>query len=94
MRQWIVGLMLLWTGVGLAATPKKAVLDVGNMTCPACSITIEKALDKVSGVSKVHIDTKAATVIVDFDAERTDVPAIARAITEAGFPAKARQNGG
>lgn len=94
MRQLIVGLMILWTGMALAATPKKAVLDVENMTCPACSITIEKALDKVPGVSNAQVDTKAATVTVDFDADRTNVPAIARAISEAGFPAKARANGG
>ena len=94
MRQWIVGLMILWTGMALAATPKKAVLDVENMTCPACSITIEKALDKVPGVSKARVDAKAATVTVNFDAGRTNVPAIARAITDAGFPAKARANGG
>lgn len=94
MRQWIIGLMILWTGMVLAATPKKAILDVENMTCPACSITIEKALDKVPGVSKAEVDTKAATVTVDFDAERTNVPAIARAITAAGFPAKMRTNGG
>ena len=94
MRQWIVGLMILWTGMALAATPKKAVLDVVNMTCPACSITIEKALDKVPGVSKARVDAKAATVTVDFDAGRTNVPAFARAITDAGFPAKARANGG
>ncbi|GAB2507704.1 hypothetical protein GCM10027084_23180 [Pseudoxanthomonas sangjuensis] len=94
MRQLIVGLMILWTGMASAATPKKAVLDVENMTCPACSITIEKALGKVPGVSKGQVDTKAATVTVDFDADRTNVPAIARAITEAGFPAKAKANGG
>ena len=94
MRPWIVGLMILWTGMVLAATPKKAVLDVKNMTCPACSLTIEKALDKVPGVSKTQVDTQAATVTVDFDAERTNVPAIAHAITDAGFPAKARANGG
>ena len=32
------------------------------MTCPACSITIQKALDKVPGVSKAQADTKAGTV--------------------------------
>ena len=94
MRTWIVGLMLLSSSVAFAATPKTAVLDVKNMTCPACSITIKKALDKVPGVSNAQVDTNAAAVTVSFDAERTTVPAIARAITEAGFPAKARANGG
>ena len=94
MRQWIVCLMILWTGMSLAATPRKVILDVENMTCPACSITIQKALDKVPGVAKAQVDSSASTVTVDFDAERTNVPAIARAITDAGFPAKARENGG
>ena len=66
MRQWIIGLMILWTGMAWAATPKKAVLDVENMTCPACSITIEKALDTVPGVKAKRVDTQAATVTVAF----------------------------
>ena len=90
MRQWIVGLMILWTGMALAATPKKAVLDVENMTCPACSITIEKALDKVPGITTKRIDTRAAIVTVAFDTERTNAAAIAKAITEAGFPASVK----
>lgn len=95
MRKLVIGLVvMMWAGLALAATPKKVVLDVENMTCPACNITIEKALDKVPGVTGRHVDAKAATVTVTFDAERTNVPAVARAITEAGFPAKARANGG
>lgn len=94
MKKCLVVLMTLWAGTALAATPKTAVLDVENMTCPACSITIEKALDKVPGVSKAQVDTKAATVTVNFDAERTTVPVLARTVSEAGFPAKARPNGG
>lgn len=94
MYKWIVGLMIVWTGIAFAATPKKAVLNVENMTCPACSITIEKALEKVPGVTATQVDTENATVTVSFDSERTTVPAIVRAVTEAGFPAKARANGG
>lgn len=95
MRKILLSLVLTaWMSLAWAATPKQVVLQVENMTCPACSITIEKALDKVPGVSKARVDAKAATVTVDFDAGRTNVPAIARAITDAGFPAKARANGG
>ena len=94
MKKFLFVLMTLWAGTVLAATPRTAVLDVENMTCPTCSITIEKALDKVPGVSNAHVDTKAATVTVSFDAERTNVPALARAVSDAGFPAKARPNGG
>ena len=95
MRVFALGLVaMLWTDLALAVTPQTVVLQVKNMTCPACSITIEKALDKVPGVSKAQVNTEAATVTVSFDAERTSVPALARAISDAGFPAKARPNGG
>lgn len=90
----MIGLLLAaWMGVAYAATPKQAVLRVENMTCPTCRVTIEKALAKVPGTSKPHIDTRAATVTVIFDAERTSVAAIAEAIAEAGFPAKPSADG-
>ena len=95
MRKWIFGLAaVMWAGTVLSATPKKVVLDVENMTCPACSITIGKALEKVPGETDKRVDAKAATVTVTFDPDRTSIPVVARAITDAGFPAKARANGG
>jgi len=48
----------------------------------------------VPGTSKPRIDTRAATVTVAFDAERTSVAAITKAITDAGFPVKASADGG
>ncbi|AWT14849.1 MULTISPECIES: heavy-metal-associated domain-containing protein [Stenotrophomonas] len=97
MRKILLGLVFTaWMGLAWAATPKQVVLQVKNMTCPACSITIEKALDNVPGVTARRVDTQGATVTVTFDAERTDAAAIAKAITDAGFPAtaKADANGG
>jgi mercuric ion binding protein len=83
-------------GQAWAATPRQVVLQVENMTCPACSITIQKALDTVPGVTAKRVDPQAATVTVAFDAERTNTGAIAKAITAAGFPAtaEARASGG
>ena len=97
MRKILLGLILTASmGLVFAATPKQVTLRVENMTCPACSITIEKALDKVPGITARRIDTQTATVTVAFDAERTNAAAIAKAITDAGFPAtaKAKANGG
>ena len=98
MRKILLGLILTaWMGLVSAAPPKQVVaLHVENMTCPACSITIEKALDTVPGVTAKRVDTQAATVTVAFDAERTNAATIAKAITDAGFPAtaKADANGG
>ena len=95
MRKLAIGLTaMLSCSLTLAATPKQVVLDVQNMTCPTCSVTIEKALDNVPGVSSEQIDLKTATVTVTFDVERTDTAVVVRAITEAGFPAKVRDGGG
>jgi mercuric transport protein len=93
-NKWMLGLVLaLSAGLAAAATPKKVVLDVQNMTCAACSITIGKALDKVAGVQSKQVDAQAATVTVIFDPSRTSVTEVSRAVTEAGFPAKARIDG-
>jgi len=85
---------MLCGGMAFAATPRTVVLQVENMTCPACGITIAKALEKVPGVSGQRIDTAASTVAVTFDAERTSLSKVAGAITNAGFPAKAKATGG
>lgn len=93
MRKILLSLALVvWAGLAWAATPKQVILDVENITCPACSITIEKALNKVPGVTSQRLDTKAATVTVMFDADRTNAATIAKAITDAGFPASTRSN--
>lgn len=48
MHKILLSLVLTaWMGLAWAATPKQVVLQVENMTCPACNITIEKALDAV-----------------------------------------------
>src|SRR3546814_13017982 len=85
---------VIWAGTAGATPAETVVLEAANMTCPACSITIEKALENVPGVTESAVDTQAATVRVTFDSERTRVSAIARASTEAGVPAKAGANGG
>ena len=79
---------LLWTSIAAAASPTRAKFDVKNMTCAACSLTIEKALGKVPGVSSSHVDAETNTVTVEFDAKRTNAGALATVITNAGFPAK------
>lgn len=89
-RRAVVFAAILWSGLVVAATPTRSAFDVKNVTCPACSITIEKALDRVPGVTATHVDVEKAIVTVEFDADRTSAPALAKAISEAGFPASVR----
>jgi mercuric ion binding protein len=70
-----------------AATLQTAVFDVQNMTCPTCSITIHKALEKVPGVIEAKVDYDHKTATVKYDADKTNPTALMKATTNAGFPA-------
>src|SRR3546814_16092961 len=94
MRKWILALVAaLSVGAALAATPATVVFDAENMTCPACGITIRKALEKVPGVTETKVDTRAETVTVTFDTSRKDTPRIECAVTDVGFPSNERTYG-
>ncbi|WP_140908529.1 heavy-metal-associated domain-containing protein [Cognatiluteimonas lumbrici] len=85
--------LLLAFGAANAAEPETAILDVGNMTCPACRITIEAALHRDEGVLATTIDTEGGTVSIRFDPEKTSKTRLAETVTNAGFPAKPHDSG-
>ncbi len=74
----------------LAADPKTVVLDVQNMTCELCPITVKKALDQVPGVAAAKIDFTKKTATVKFDPDRVNVAALVKATSNAGYPSSAR----
>ena len=84
-------LVALLPSVSLAATPRTAVLDVQNMSCNLCPVTVKKSLQKVPGVSQARIDSDNKTAIVSFDAEKTGTAALIRATTDAGYPSTLRK---
>lgn len=69
MRKLLIAVLFALPFVALAAPPKTVTLDVQNMTCGLCPITVKKSLEKVSGVSDVQVnfDQKTATVTYDPD---------------------------
>ena len=80
----------LATSLGvLAADLQTVVLDVQNMTCELCPITVKKALDKVPGVTASKIDFAKKTATVTFDPDRANVGALVKATTNAGYPSAA-----
>jgi mercuric ion binding protein len=70
----------------MAAAPKTVTLDVQNMICELCPITVKKSLEKVPGVSAVKVDFDKETATVTYDADTTQPPALTRATTNAGYP--------
>lgn len=92
MRNTIAALLAaLMPLAALAETPRTSVLDVQNMTCTLCPVTVKKSLEKVPGVSKAQIDFTAKTATVSFDADKTAVEALVKATTDAGYPSTVRK---
>jgi periplasmic mercuric ion binding protein len=75
----------------LAVTPQTTTLDVKNMTCELCPVTVRKSLEKVPGVSQARIDFARKTATVTFDADKTSASALTKATTDAGYPSTVRK---
>ena len=86
MSKLLVVLILCLSVPAFAANPQVAVLDVQNMTCSMCSITIHKALEKVPGVIGTTVDYDHKTATVTYDSDKTTTSALVKATTSAGFP--------
>jgi mercuric ion binding protein len=80
-------LALLPVSSAFAAEPQTAVLDVQNMTCSLCPVTVKKAIQKVPGVEDAKVDFEHKTATVRFDPAKTDAAALVKATTDAGYPA-------
>jgi periplasmic mercuric ion binding protein len=74
------------------ASPKTVTLNVSGMTCAACPITVKKALEKVSGVSKIDVLYEKKQVVVTFDDAKTNTDELVKATTNAGYPSQPEKN--
>ncbi|QJC81561.1 mercury resistance system periplasmic binding protein MerP [Pseudomonas umsongensis] len=80
----------------LVATPVWAAMQtitlaVPGMTCPACPITVKKALTKVDGVTKAEVSFENREAIVTFDDTKTNALALKKATEDAGYPSNIYQ---
>ena len=91
MRLYAFAVLLALPALAAAGAPQTVVLDVQNMTCELCPITVRKALEKVPGVSDAKIDLGKKTATVTFDPDKANVAALTHATTNAGFPSTGHQ---
>jgi len=84
-----ITVIVLASSMALAAE-KTITLAVKNMYCADCPFIVRKSLEAVPGVSKAVVSYKEKTAIVTYDDTRTDVTALTRATTEAGYPSAPR----
>lgn len=86
MRKLLISAIAALPMMAMAAAPKTVTLDVKNMTCPVCPITVKKSLEKVAGVTAVKVDFARKTALVTYDPDKTKPEALTRATANAGFP--------
>ena len=80
-----IAVSVLASSTALAAE-KTITLAVENMYCADCPFIVRKSLEAVPGVTKAVVSYQDKTAVVTYDDTRTDVSALTRATTEAGYP--------
>lgn len=66
---------------------QSVILDIQNMTCAMCPITIRKALQGVDGVQSAKVDFTRKSANVTFNPKKTNIEALIKTTTNAGYPA-------
>ena len=62
-----------------------ARIEVQGMTCGGCVASVTRVLRALPGVASVDVTLDPGRATVTYDAARTDVKAIERAIEDAGY---------
>lgn len=60
-------------------------LGVRGMTCANCTGRVERALNKVDGVTEASVNLATERATVQFDPEQTDVPSLLKVVEKAGY---------
>ena len=94
MNKILIALFLCVPLSAFAAKPETAVLDVQNMTCSMCTVTIRKSLEKTPGVIEAKVDYDRKTATAKYDADEANPSALVKATTDAGFPSKLHPGAG
>lgn len=89
MKTALFVLMLALTGLSFSAHAaiRTVELDVANMSCVTCPLTVKTALKRVPGVREAKVDFETKQALVTFDDTKADVQALQKASADVGFPA-------
>ncbi|HEX6795982.1 MAG TPA: cation transporter [Casimicrobiaceae bacterium] len=63
----------------------EATMKVEGMTCGGCVASVTRVLKAIDGVEQVDVKLDAAQARVTYDPARTGVPALRKAIEDAGY---------
>jgi mercuric ion binding protein len=82
----LIGAVVAFPFSLLAGTLQTVTLDVQNMTCAVCPITVKKALERVAGVTDAKVDFDRKTASVSFDPDKANPDTLTKATADAGYP--------
>ena len=74
-----------------AGNLQTVTLDVQNMSCAVCPITVKKALQRVPGVTDAKVDFDKKTASVSFDPDKANLAALTKATADAGYPSSVQK---
>lgn len=66
---------------------KKVTIDIKGMHCASCSTLINKALDRIDGVSKANVNLTTEKATVEFDEGKVDVNKLLETVKSKGYAA-------
>ncbi len=87
---WASVLALALAASAAAGEPARVTLDVPSMNCSLCPIAVAGVLRKQPGVKEASADLASKTARIVYDPDQTTPKRLARAVTDAGYPAKPR----
>jgi copper chaperone len=60
-------------------------IPIEGMTCEGCVASVSRVLKALPGVQDVDVSLRPGSATVSYDPARTDVPALRKAIEDAGY---------
>lgn len=78
---------LALASAALAGEAARVTLDVPSMNCSLCPIAVSGVLRKQPGVREVEADLATRTARIVYDSAQTTPARLARAVSDAGYPA-------
>jgi mercuric ion binding protein len=85
----ILGALIVMPMSALAAE-QTIKLKIDGMTCQSCPYQVKRALKRVEGVISASASLETSEAEVTFDDAVTNIAALTRATTNAGFPSTLR----
>jgi mercuric ion binding protein len=86
MNKWLLRGLCGLMAMPAWSAPRTVTLSLPTMDCPACPITVKKALGQVAGVTRAEVDFAKRQAVVSYDDEKTSAQALTRATRDAGYP--------